>query len=129
MKKPRHRTRPQERQDPRIRHLGGMAFAESKFTQDFRNAASDGGIKGEYFYETERSIVILMPHESIDDLVNTCVHETIHHALAASPGDVETPPLDIESEHQAIRFMQWAGEMFHDSSADGFGTPPPHHRR
>ncbi len=64
-----------------------------------------GDDRGNYFHETERIIVYLKNHESLDDLYKTIQHELIHHAIAKC-----NITIDEDQEERAIFAMAWAEE-------------------
>lgn len=80
----------------------------STFEQTFHFLGKEDLLRGIYYPETERSIVYLHKHETLDDLVNTCVHETIHHCIFGFTEEEDTFQIDIEQEHDIIRNMVWA---------------------
>jgi len=69
------------------------------------NLRCAGKDRGTYFPTTQRVIVYLNNHESLDDIYKTIQHELIHHVLNIL--DVE---MDDEQEERAIFNMAWAEE-------------------
>jgi hypothetical protein len=61
--------------------------------------------RGIYHSETERAIVFVLNHESLDDLYATITHETLHHAIEQTEEDIDT-----EQEEDLIYHIQWANE-------------------
>ena len=84
----------------------------STFDQDFKYTGKEEILRGVYYWDSERSLIFLSRHEVPEDLINTCVHETIHHCIyQIATGDDEgtgTLALDMEQEHDIIRNMAWA---------------------
>ena len=74
-----------------------------KLQVDFRTSTrSLTGDRGAFFDATNRAIIVLPAHESLDDILATIQHETIHFCLK----DMET--LDDEHEEIIIWKMAWA---------------------
>ncbi len=84
----------------------------STFDQTFNIVGREELLRGVYYAESERSIVHLHRHEAIEDIYNTCVHETIHHCIFKIIDEKDegmgSLMLDIEQEHDIIRNMAWA---------------------
>jgi len=84
----------------------------STFDQDFKYTGKEEILRGVYYWDSERSLIFLSRHEVPEDLVNTCVHETIHHCIYRIVQDEDeglgTLSLDVEQEHDVIRNMAWA---------------------
>jgi hypothetical protein len=90
---------------------GDMYIIPSKFEQDFKPGTNEFLVRGIYHVTTQRSVVYLQGHEVIEDIISTCVHETIHHSLIDIQSDVEYEvDMDDEQEHRMIRNMTWAAE-------------------
>ncbi len=84
-----------------------MLWDRLDFHQDFKITSIYDNNRGIYYPETKRSIVYLAPHENIEDIISTCVHETIHSII----DDIDTEgELDEDIEHDIIRKMMWATE-------------------
>jgi hypothetical protein len=69
---------------------------------DFRVCGTD---RGNYFPETDRIIIFLHPHETLDDLLSTITHEYIHFCVNES-GEI----MDDDQEERLIYIMSWAEE-------------------
>lgn len=92
---------------------GQFYVHQSEHTQDFRIAFDDNMVRGEYFDFTQKSIVYPRYHEVIEDIISTCVHETLHKCLADVEYGIDADygiPMEIHQEHWAIRQVAWAGE-------------------
>ena len=82
-----------------------MIWDRLDFRQDFKISSLYDNNRGIYYPETKRSIVFLAPHENVEDIISTAVHETIHSII----DDIDTEgELDDDIEHDIIRKMQWA---------------------
>ena len=77
------------------------------FKQDIKIVPDEDLVRGMYFENTKRSVVYARTHECIEDLIQTCVHETLHHVIDTIDEDLE---LDSEQEHRIIKFIQWGNE-------------------
>jgi len=64
-----------------------------------------GEHRGAYFESTERVLVFLNHHESLDDIYKTLQHELMHHAIARCE---ET--IDENQEEKLIFAIAWADE-------------------
>lgn len=74
-------------------------------SQDFRLINPvDPAEKGVAYSDSCRTFVDLAPHSSIDDLVDTCVHESIHAAISRLVPDEHSD----DAEHMMIRYMEFA---------------------
>jgi len=84
----------------------------STFDQDFQYVGKEEILRGVYYWDSEKSHIYLHKHERIEDLCNTCMHETIHHCIFKITIDDDegmgTLSLDMEEEHDIIRNMAWA---------------------
>jgi len=84
----------------------------STFDQTFQYVGKEELLRGVYYWDSERSIIYLHRHEALEDLMNTCVHETIHHCIyqviIEDDEGTGSLALDIEQEHDIIRNMAWA---------------------
>jgi hypothetical protein len=67
---------------------------------DFRTWGSD---RGNYFPETDRIIIFLNQHETLDDLLSTITHEYIHFCVSEA-GEI----MDDDQEERIIYIMSWA---------------------
>lgn len=87
----------------------------SPWTYDFRTInTNDNTERGVCYYETKQVWCTLHTHESIQDIISTILHESLHNALAL---DVEktdrremnmSETMDIEQEHELIKRVIWA---------------------
>jgi len=75
---------------------------------DFKLGKDDN--RGIYFEDTERCLIFLSMHETIEDVYKTITHEVLHHCLgdkcSVQPSLNET--LDEIQEELLIFNMQWA---------------------
>jgi len=75
---------------------------------DFKLGQADN--RGVYYEETERCLIFISMHETIEDVYKTITHEVIHHCLGEKCG--VQPSLNEtldEAQEEAIIFnMQWA---------------------
>ena len=69
---------------------------------DFRTWGTD---RGNYYPETDRIIVFLSPHETLDDLLSTINHEYLHYCINES-GEI----MDDDQEERIIYIKSWADE-------------------
>ncbi len=106
---------------PHLHSIGST----TDFNQDFQLQDRETGlIRGIYYPETRRSMVFLGRHESIEDLINTCVHETIHQCLFSliyeEDAEYKTRLIDIHEEHDMIRDIAWMDldTIFDDNTND-----------
>jgi hypothetical protein len=72
---------------------------------DFRTNGCDE--RGIYYGETERILVFLNSHESLDDIHKTITHEVIHYCLDHHE---MIDPIDEDQEERLIFQMAWAIE-------------------
>lgn len=89
-----------------------FVLSTSTFDQDFKYVGREELLRGVYYWESDRSIIYLHRHETPEDLINTCVHETLHHCIAdiimEDDEGAGSLSMDIEQEHDIIRNMAWA---------------------
>ncbi len=71
---------------------------------DFKFMAEDDlATMGEYFEDTNRIAIYLIPHsECIENIFSTISHEVFHKIIT----DTEET-IDIEQEHNMIKRMMW----------------------
>lgn len=90
---------------------GDFYTIPSNHEQTFRIAFDDDMVRGMYQDESERSIVYLRNHSNIEDIISTCNHEALHHAISyISRGGFEgRDEIDIDTymHHWAIRQVEW----------------------
>lgn len=67
---------------------------------EFRTYGED---RGHYYPDSDRVVIYLNSHESLDDLYKTIQHESIHAAINRLSEE-----LDEDHEERAIFFMAWA---------------------
>lgn len=67
---------------------------------DFRIFGEDRGV---YYDESERILIFLNKHESMDDIYKTITHEVIHHCI-----NVANVVMDEDQEESLIFQMAWA---------------------
>ena len=60
--------------------------------------------RGIYYEETERAIIYLPMHESIDDIYKTINHEVYHHCFALW----DEITMDEDQEERVIFQLAWA---------------------
>ena len=70
---------------------------------DFRVKHDDN--RGIYYSETERCIIYLPNHETLEDIYKTITHELVHFCLDKHD---ETDNMDEEMEERLIFCLQWA---------------------
>ena len=61
--------------------------------------------RGIYFHETNRCIIYLPMHETLDDIYKTISHEVFHHCFEEAK---EADSMDEEQEEKLIFNLQWA---------------------
>ena len=64
-----------------------------------------GEDQGVFFETTNRCIVYLNKHESLDDIIKTVDHEVFHFCVTKLDEKI-----DDEQEHKMIYYLQWAEE-------------------
>jgi len=103
-----------------------IVSSTSTFDQDFQYVGKEELLRGVYYWDSERSIIYLHRHEAIEDLINTCKHETIHHCIyqiiIEDDEGTGSLALDIEQEHDIIRNMAWADFWAVDGYSQISGT-------
>tara|TARA_R110000824_G_scaffold175358_4_gene353737 strand:+ start:1086 stop:1316 length:231 start_codon:yes stop_codon:yes gene_type:complete len=67
---------------------------------DFKIVGDD---RGAYYEESERALIFLSKHESLDDIYKTITHELIHHCI-----NKFNLTLDEDQEESLIFQMSWA---------------------
>jgi len=75
----------------------------TNITMDFRVEKNEN--RGIYYSETDRCLVYLPMHETLDDVYKTITHELLHAIFDNSP---EVPTMDDDQEEKLIFFVQWA---------------------
>ena len=71
-------------------------------TVDFRCRKDEN--RGIYYEETNRCLIFLGSHETLEDLYKTITHEVLHYCFLDD--DVDT--MDEEQEETLVFFAQWA---------------------
>ena len=64
--------------------------------------------RGIYYEETERCLIYLPMHETLEEIYKTIVHEALHHCLSDNSGVQMKEDLDEDMEEKIIFNMQWA---------------------
>lgn len=79
-----------------------------EFTQDFR-LVTDEALFGEYLPASKKSYIYLKPQFTVDGIIDSCTHETLHHCISEveSEGDIK---IDIQDEHRIIHIISWIDE-------------------
>ena len=92
-----------------------FTFVDNKWVQNFRIINfQDSGEYGVCYQETKRVWITLHRHESIDNIINTINHETLHQAIADESvkgidDDVnESAKMHGEEEHELMKRVIWA---------------------
>jgi len=70
---------------------------------DFKLEKNDN--RGIYYSETDRCLIYLPMHETLEDIYKTINHEVIHHCFEEN-GEAEN--MDELQEETLIFFVQWA---------------------
>ena len=76
---------------------------EGNLKVDFRLHRSEN--RGIYFEETNRCLIYLPMHETMEDVYKTINHEVFHHCLTVID---EADKMDEEMEETVIFNLQWA---------------------
>ena len=71
-------------------------------TVDFKCRKDDN--RGIYYEETNRCLIFLGSHETLEDIYKTIVHEVLHWCFMADDVD----KMDEEQEETLVHFVQWA---------------------
>ena len=74
----------------------------ARLTVDFRCRKDEN--RGIYYEETNRCLIFLGSHETLEDLYKTITHEVMHHCFV----DDDIPEMDEEQEETLVHFAQWA---------------------
>src|SRR6185437_8585662 len=93
---------------------GDMVHYEDRLIQDFSIFPPiHVKLRGVYHPNSHMSYVYPVYHENIEDIISTCSHEAIHHAIMTKDFDIddEVAKVDEEQEHMIIRFMMWADHV------------------
>ena len=72
-------------------------------TVDFKCSKDDN--RGIYYSETNRALIYLAMHETLEDVIKTVNHETFHHCFDKNG---ESESMDEEQEEKLIFNIQWA---------------------
>lgn len=78
-----------------------------QFTQDFKIIPTEDLVRGVYYNMSKRSFVFVGRHETEDEIIHTCEHETIHGILDYIIEEDELL-IDEQQEHYVIRNMMWS---------------------
>ena len=76
---------------------------EGKLKTEFRLHRSDN--RGIYYEETNRCLIYLPMHETMEDVIKTINHEIFHHCFTQLE---EAESMDEEMEECLIFNLQWA---------------------
>lgn len=72
---------------------------------DFRISPSTEGLRGVYYSESNRCLIFLSHHESLEDIYKTIQHEVVHKCI----DDLEeNETMDELQEERAIFYTAWA---------------------
>jgi uncharacterized protein YjaZ len=72
---------------------------------DFKVKHDDS--RGIYYSETERCVIYLPNHETIEDIYKTITHEVVHYCLDKNH---ENENMDEDMEERIIFCLQWSEE-------------------
>jgi|TARA_B100001750_G_C15278816_1_gene481379 hypothetical protein len=72
---------------------------------DFKINGYDDDNRGIYYGETERCLIFLPNHESLEDIYKTMNHEIIHYCIDKAG---ESDNMDEDMEERLIFCFQWA---------------------
>lgn len=64
-------------------------------------------LRGVYYSETDRCLIFLPMHETIEDVYKTITHEVFHYCFEKHD---ETDSMDEDQEERLIYNLQWAEE-------------------
>ena len=70
---------------------------------DFKLEKNDN--RGIYYSETDRCLIYLPMHETLEEIYKTIAHEAIHHCFSILGEDTN---MDEEMEESLIFNIQWA---------------------
>ncbi len=81
----------------------------SDWTHNFRNInMQDSDEKGVCYTQTKQVWITLHLHESIEDIFDTIIHESLHQAITdKTVGEDESENMGIEQEHELIKRVRW----------------------
>ncbi len=72
---------------------------------DFKVKHDDN--RGIYYSETERCVIYLPNHETLEDIYKTITHEVVHYCLDKNE---ENENMDEDMEERIIFCLQWSEE-------------------
>ena len=72
---------------------------------DFKVKHDDN--RGIYYSETERCVIYLPNHETLEDIYKTITHEVVHYCLDKNH---ENESMDEDMEERIIFCLQWSDE-------------------
>ena len=72
---------------------------------DFKVKHDDN--RGIYYSETERCVIYLPNHETLEDIYKTITHEVVHYCLDKNH---ENENMDEDMEERIIFCLQWSNE-------------------
>ncbi len=73
------------------------------YTVLFRMRNPSDNSKGDTYTDSQNAWINLSAHETMVDLLDTIVHESIHVAM-------KREDMNIDAEHHLMKVMAWAGE-------------------
>lgn len=92
----------------------------SDFEQNYHVVHHDDMVRGMYMQDTQRGRVYLKQHGELKDILNTDMHESLHHCfMLVQVGELGCDPVDMDvyQEHWAIQQVVW---MLQDVMSDEF---------
>ena len=84
------------RKDPK----DSLEIRQSTFTHTFRLLNPQSLTYGETLLNAEICYVNVAMHDSIENIINTCIHESLHAAL-------KRESMDDDHEHECIKRLFW----------------------
>jgi len=80
-----------------------MSLKGGNLSVDFKVQHADN--RGIYFEETNRCLIFLPMHETMEDVIKTINHEVFHHCFTVID---ESDNMDEQMEEDVIFNLQWA---------------------
>ena len=77
-----------------------LQIREGDFTHTFRLFNPSGISYGDTLINHRTCYVNLIPHESISNIIDTCIHESLHCCM-------KREDLEDDIEHELIRRLMW----------------------
>jgi hypothetical protein len=81
-----------------------------KFSMDFRFfSPQDAGELGVVYHETKQCWITLHRHESIQHILDTIIHESLHIAImdTSTGANNESEDMNMEQEHELMKRVIW----------------------